>query len=78
MIIWGVFGPVARPSGGQHSKTIFSVIFGQFAANEESTFLKIKKKFFLIHPTAVVLNAGPLNIFQFYILVAKVRGLIRC
>ena len=29
--------------GGQHPKTIFSVIFGPFATNENTTFLKFQQ-----------------------------------
>ena len=47
--------------GGQRPKTIFSVIFGPFVTNEETTFLKFQKSFFLLHPIAQALGGrvGP-------------------
>ena len=38
--------------GGQQPKTILSVIFGPFATNEETIFLKFQNKFFSLHPIA--------------------------
>ena len=37
--------------GGQQPKTILSVIFGPFATNEETIFLKFQNKFFSLHPS---------------------------
>ena len=53
MAIFNLGGYLARllgHLGGQQPKTIFSVIFGPFATNEEINFLKFQKKFFSLHP----------------------------
>ena len=49
MVMFSFGGFLARllgHLGGQHPKTYFSVIFGPFATNEKTTFLKFQKKFF--------------------------------
>ena len=47
--------------GGQHPKTIFSLIFGPLATNEETPFLKFQKNFFHYTLTS---NTFYLYIFQ--------------
>ena len=43
--------------GGQYPKTIFSVIFGPFTTNGETTFLKFQKKFFFHYILVVIFPA---------------------